>query len=80
MYNEYFIRIIHIFYAYCIFYIHIRRAVHTLVCSYAGVSGHPVLTHAVPPQPLHIYSVKNLHTLHIFSMQSLKRRQVTLVT
>ena len=38
----------------------IRCAVHTLVCSYAGVSGHPVLPHAVPPHPLHIYYVRNL--------------------
>ena len=38
----------------------IRRAVHTLVYSYAGVSGQAVLPHSVPPHPLHIYSVQSL--------------------
>ena len=47
----------------------IHRAVHTLVHSYAGVSGQAVLPHSVP-----------LHPLHIYSVQSLKRTQVTLVT
>ena len=57
-----------------------RCAVHTLVCSYAGVSGHPVLTHAVPPQQLQICSVKTLKPLHIVSVQSLKRGQHLILT
>ena len=57
-------------------YNYICCAVHTLVCSYAGVSGDPVLPHTVPPQPLHIYSIKSL-PLHIFSVQSLTEKAVT---